>query len=133
MNCTSPWEYEKLVGRGWSYNEPDFTYNSSEFDTFDPLYNSLGISTVWAEDTQLEDIEVDWNYEHRNGEGWLYNEPDLSYNSSEFDTFVVRYTYLGLPTIWSYEEAIEGCVVVYLLFMDGENYQFQDGSFKELQ
>ena len=126
--CLSPWTYEKKVGAGWLYNEPDLLFNDAEFDTFPVYYNSLGLATEWDEVDEISDFTAVWDYELPTGEAWKYNEPEILFNSPIFDGYVVYYNRLGNDTHWTYEQTIDGCVPVPYQFMDSSNFQFMDGT-----
>jgi hypothetical protein len=125
MSCTSPWDYEKLVGAGWTYNQPTLAYNSTEFDTQDVYYDSLALNTVW--DTQTAPAIALYEYETKVSGGYEYNLDGLTYDSPLFDTFKVFYNSLGQDTPWFYEDFIDYCTPVVFQFMNGDTYQFQNG------
>lgn len=179
MSCTSSWEYEKKVGAGWSYNEPDLAYDAPIFDKSDVYYNALSLQTVWdtdtapaialyeyetgvgqgweydqdglAYDSSLFDdanvyfnglgLETSWitdsapvishyDYETKNGGGYEYNQPDMAYNAMHLEDLQVFYNYAGRSTEWFLDDTIENCTPDVFIFMDGETYQFQDGTTK---
>lgn len=125
MSCTSDWQYEKLVGKGWSYNESDLAYNSTEFDTQDVYYDSLSLATIW--DTESAPSVAVYEYEPKVFGGYEYNQDGMSYNESLFDNLSVYYDSLGQATEWFYEDFIDYCTPVVFQFMNGDTYQFQNG------
>lgn len=125
MSCVSTWEYEKKVGKGWSYDEPDLAYDSAEFDDLDVYYEALGITTVW--DTDSAPFVAVYEYEQSVFGGYEYDQDGLEYDSSLFDTYSVYYNSLGQATEWFYEDFIDYCKPVVFQFMNGDTFQFQNG------
>ncbi len=76
---------------------------------------------------------TDWTTEKKPGGGWLYNNPEITYNEDTFDGLTVYYNSLGLATSWIWEDPIDGCndADVPVTFMDGTTYTFMDGTSYE--
>jgi hypothetical protein len=151
MSCSSPWEYEKKTGAGWSYDEPTLAYDATDFDTSEVYYDSLSLVTIWDTDTAPSTATYEYEapavvsvwttdsapsvsvYEYSilNGDGYEYDQDTLEYDAPMFQAFTVYYDKLGLVTEWQYDSLIEGCLPVPYLFMDGIEFQFQNGTIKE--
>lgn len=129
MSCTSPWDYEELVGSGWTYNELELTYNDAEFDGNDVYFNSLALETVW--DTESAPSVAAYVYEPKVAGGYTYNLEGTIYNQGTYDNFIVYYNSLGQDTEWFYEDFIDFCRPIPFLFMDGDDYLFQNGDVFE--
>ena len=63
MSCSSPWIYEKKVGRGWLYDEAGLSYDNDSFDDLDVYYNALGVTTTWSEEADAPVAE--YSYEKK--------------------------------------------------------------------
>lgn len=73
---------------------------------------------------------TDWSLERKPGGAWLYDEAAMEYNDVLFDGYAVSYEAVGLTTVWTFEDPIDGCnfVITYLDFQDGVAATFQNGT-----
>ena len=98
--CLSPWTYEKKVGAGWLYNEPDLLFNDAEFDTFPVYYNNVGRVTSWTDENIIDICGVSvfafmdgTTFQFMDGTNFDFNSPpDCSLS--------------GADSVWNYEKRL---------------------------